>query len=59
MEFGQVDLQQPLIKVHVKFSLSPWYKVIVFYLQTLECPLDFSQEKARSLKLQAILSIEY
>jgi hypothetical protein len=53
-EFEEVDLQQPIIKVQDKFSSSPWYKDIVFYLQTLECPPDFSQSKARSLKLQAI-----
>jgi hypothetical protein len=33
---------------------SPWYKNIVFYLQTLEFPPNFSQAKSRSLKLQEI-----
>jgi hypothetical protein len=53
-ENEETNLQQPLVKIHDKFSSSPWYKNIVFYLQNLECPSDFSQAKARSLKLQAI-----
>jgi len=43
-----------LVKIHDKFSSSPQYKKIVFYLQNIECPLDLIQEKARYLKIQVI-----
>jgi len=51
-DIEETKLQQPLKKVHDKFSLSPWYKDIVSYLQTLECPSHLNQAKATSLKLQ-------
>ena len=46
---GQDNLQ-----VFEKYSSSPWYKNIIYFLQHFECPLDVKKTKARSLKLKAI-----
>jgi len=32
--------QQPMVQVSNQFSSSPWYKNIVHFLQTLQCPLN-------------------
>jgi len=36
------------------FSSSLWYRDIILYLQTLQCPSNLTTTKPRSLKLQAI-----
>jgi hypothetical protein len=46
---GQDNLQ-----VFEKYSSSPWYKNIIYFLQHFECPPDVKKTKARSLKLKAI-----
>jgi hypothetical protein len=46
---GQDNLQ-----VFEKYSSSPWYKNIIYFLQHFECLSDVKKTKARSLKLKAI-----
>ena len=31
------------LHVHEKFLSSPWYKDIVYFLQTMQCPLDMEK----------------
>jgi hypothetical protein len=49
IQSGQDNLQ-----VFEKYSSSPWYKKIIYFLQHFECPPDVNNTKARSLKLKAI-----
>jgi hypothetical protein len=41
-------------RIEEKFASSNWYKNIVTYLLTLNCPTDLSPSKARTLKLHAV-----
>lgn len=40
--------------MHKKISKSSWYKVIVYFLQNLQCPPELDKSKSRDLKLKAI-----
>jgi hypothetical protein len=37
-----------------KYSLSPWYRDIIYFLQHLECPPELEKSKTRSLKLKVV-----
>lgn len=46
--------QQATVQVSEQFPSSPWYKNIVYFLQTLQCPPNLSKTTARFLKLRAV-----
>jgi hypothetical protein len=45
---------QDNFQVFEKYSSSPWYKNIIYFLQHFEFPPDVKKTKARSLKLKSI-----
>jgi hypothetical protein len=54
LDIEEIDDQAPIIHIEDKFSSSAWYRDIVTYLLTLQCPNDMTPSKARTLKLHAI-----
>jgi hypothetical protein len=48
-QYGQDNMQ-----VSKKYSSSPWYRYVIYFLQHLECPLDLKKMRARSVKLKSI-----
>jgi hypothetical protein len=50
----EIDDQMPTIQIDDKFSSSSWYNNIVSYLLTLQCPVEMTPAKERTLKLQEI-----
>jgi hypothetical protein len=50
----EIDDQMPTTQIEDKFSSASWYKNIVSYLLTLQCPVNMTPSKERNLKLQAI-----
>ena len=42
------------LQVHERYLLSPWYKDIVYFLLTLQCPLGMEKSKMRYFKLKAM-----
>jgi hypothetical protein len=53
-DIEEFDDQIPTTQIQEKFSSSAWYKDIVSYLLTLQCPSDMTPSKARTLKLHAV-----
>jgi hypothetical protein len=53
-DIEEFDDQIPTIQIQEKFSSSSWYKDIVSYLLTLQCPSDMTSSKARTLKLHTV-----
>ena len=53
-DIGELDDQTPTSHIEDKFSSSDWYRDIVSYLLTLQCPGDMTPSKARTLKLQVV-----
>jgi len=47
-------MQQPTTQVSNHFSSLPWYKDIVYFLQTLQCPPEMTKTTSRFLKLRAV-----
>ena len=39
----EMSNQERDLQVHENFLLSPWYKDIVYFLQTFQCPLDMEK----------------
>jgi len=48
------SLPKVLLEVHTKFSNSPWYQDIIFFLQHIKCPDHLEKSQARYLNLKAI-----
>ena len=40
--------------MHERYLLSPWYKDIVYFLQTLQCPPNMEKYEMRDFKLKSI-----
>jgi hypothetical protein len=53
-DIGELDDQTPTVHIEDKFSSSDWYRDIISYLLTLQCPSDMTPSKARTLKLHAV-----
>ena len=53
-DIEEFDDQIPITQIQEKFSSSSWYKCIVSYLLTLQCPSNMTPSKARTLKLHAV-----
>ena len=53
-DIEEFDDQIPITQIQEKFSSSSWYKCIVSYLLTLQCPGNMTPSKARTLKLHAV-----
>jgi len=51
LHIEEIDDQMPTIKIDDIFSSSSWYNNIVPYLITLQCPVDMTPTKERTLKL--------
>jgi len=49
-----IQPRQDNLQVFEKYSSSPWYKNIIYFLQHFECPPDVKKTKARSLKMKSI-----
>jgi hypothetical protein len=53
-DMGELDDQNPAVHIEEKYSSSDWYRDIIAYLLTLQCPSDMTPSKARTLKLHAV-----
>jgi hypothetical protein len=53
-DINELYEQTSEVRIKEKFTSSDWYKNIVSYLLTLNCPSDFFPSKARTLKLHAV-----
>jgi ribonuclease HI len=49
LDIEEIDDQAPIIQIEDKFSSSAWYRDIVTYLLTLQCPNDMTPSKERTL----------
>jgi hypothetical protein len=54
MDIEEIDNQAPMIRVEDKFFSFAWYRDIVTYLLTLQCPNNMTPYKEINLKLHAI-----
>jgi hypothetical protein len=54
LEIDELDVTAPTTEIQDKFSTSAWYRDIVHYLLTLQCPSELTPSKARTLKLHAV-----
>jgi hypothetical protein len=48
-QYGEKDLQ-----LYERFMSSTWYKYIVYFLQTLQCPPDMDKLQVRYFKLKVV-----
>jgi hypothetical protein len=50
-EVDELDVITPTTEIQDRFSSSVWYRDIVSYLLTLQCPSELTPSKAQTLKL--------
>jgi hypothetical protein len=53
-DIEEFDVTIPTTEIQEKFSSSAWYRDIVSYLLTLQCPSDMTPSKERTLKLHVV-----
>jgi hypothetical protein len=54
IEIDELDVPVHTTKILEKFSSSIWYRNIVSYLLTLQCPNELTSSKSRTLKLHVV-----
>jgi hypothetical protein len=54
LEIDELDVTVPTNEIQDKFSTLVWYRDIVSYLLTLQCPKELTPYKTRTLKLHVV-----